>query len=165
MCWTMSSKCLCIIYNSVSFTPYLCRASWLATGEKLGSSHIFSGHTDSCAHACSLWIPRNMSEVLKDFCGSLIPQFFLLNISISFSVASSEVSAPTTGDVKQLPLIVYDNTPGIVAFLSLLLLFFCHFRAALSVTYEAYGGSQARGQIGAAAADLCHSKARSKPCL
>ena len=28
-----------------------------------------------------------------------------------------------------------------------------------------YGSSQARGQIGTAAADLCHSNKRSKPCL
>ena len=41
--------------------------------------------------------------------------------------------------------------------------FFMLFRAAP----EAYGGSQARGQIGAAAAglQLSHSKAASEPCL
>ena len=51
-------------------------------------------------------------------------------------------------------------------FLLLLLLFFfsfCLFRA----TPEAYGGSQAKGRIGAAAASLHHghSNAGSKPCL
>ena len=41
--------------------------------------------------------------------------------------------------------------------------FFCLFRDALA----AYGGSQARGQIGATNASLCysHSNARSKPHL
>ena len=41
--------------------------------------------------------------------------------------------------------------------------FFCHFRVAP----VAYGGSKARGQIGAIATDLhhSHSKASSKPCL
>ena len=50
-----------------------------------------------------------------------------------------------------------------VQLISFLFLFFFLFRAAP----EAYGGSQARGQIRAAAADLhhSHSNARSKPCL
>jgi len=39
---------------------------------------------------------------------------------------------------------------------------FCLFRAALGA---AYGGSQARGLIGAAAASLHHSNAESKPHL
>ena len=51
-------------------------------------------------------------------------------------------------------------------FLLLLFFFFCllsFFKAAPT----AYGGSQARGRIGAVAAGLCHnhSNTRSKPCL
>ena len=38
---------------------------------------------------------------------------------------------------------------------------YCLFRAAV----VAYGGSQARGQIGAAAPSLCHSSTGSEPCL
>ena len=47
--------------------------------------------------------------------------------------------------------------PPILGFLFLLLLF----RAAPLV----YGGSQARGQIGAITASLCHSSSGSEPCL
>ena len=38
---------------------------------------------------------------------------------------------------------------------------FCLFRATLA----AFGSSQARGQIGAVAAGLCHSNTGSEPCL
>ena len=38
-------------------------------------------------------------------------------------------------------------------FVCLFVCLFCLFRA----THEAYGGSQAKGQIGAVAASLCHS--------
>ena len=39
--------------------------------------------------------------------------------------------------------------------------FFCFFKAA----FEAYGSSQARGQIGATASGLCHSSMESEPRL
>ena len=44
-------------------------------------------------------------------------------------------------------------------FLSFFFLVFCLFRA----THSAYGGSQARGRIGAVAAGLCHSNTRAEP--
>ena len=48
-------------------------------------------------------------------------------------------------------------------FLNFILFYFLLFMA----TPMAYGSSQARGQMGAVAATLCHSysKARSQPCL
>ena len=54
-------------------------------------------------------------------------------------------------------------SPLVILNLILKTFFFCLFRA----TSEAYGGSQTRGQIGAVAADLCHthSNARSELCL
>ena len=41
--------------------------------------------------------------------------------------------------------------------------FFFFFSFLFRLVPEAYGGSQARGQVGAAAAGLHHSNARSKP--
>ena len=46
-----------------------------------------------------------------------------------------------------------------------LFLFVCLFVCLFRDTRVAYGGSQAKGQIGAAAASHSHSHATSKPCL
>ena len=51
-----------------------------------------------------------------------------------------------------------------VNFFSFFFFFFCLFAISLA-TPTAYGGSQARGQIRATAAGLCHSNTGSKPHL
>ena len=67
---------------------------------------------------------------------------------------------PAHGKVRRVPhLYDFPQTPITPFFI----LFYCLFKA----TPEAYGNSQARGPVRAAAASLCHShsNSRSEPCL
>ena len=83
-----------------------------------------------------------------------------LPVSQHWNRVAAGLRDPAHGKVRRVPhLYDFPQTPITPFFI----LFYCLFKA----TPEAYGNSQARGPVRAAAASLCHShsNSRSEPCL